>query len=83
MTNHPDLSTPEGQTEQLTRLLELELAQKRATWKQAGQRARSIRAAVCGFVFLLIMACAIGGYFVFMRVSEERANPTAHSAVNH
>jgi hypothetical protein len=36
----------------LSRLLELELIQKRASWKQAGDRYRSIRAA--GFIFLFV-----------------------------
>jgi hypothetical protein len=65
--NRPD-------AEQLARLLELELIQKRATWKQAGDRYRAFRAA--GFVFLavLILACLVGGYFAFLRVSEQRTN---------
>ena len=61
--------------EKLTRLLELELIQKRATWKQTGERARSIRTAGLAFLVLLIVGCLVGGYFVFMRVSEQRANP--------
>ena len=61
--------------EKLTRLLELELIQKRATWKQTGERTRSIRAAGLAFLVLLIVGCLVGGYFLFMRVSERRANP--------
>ena len=61
--------------EKLTRLLELELIQKRATWKQTGERARSIRTAGLAFLVLLIVGCLVGGYFVFMRMSEQRANP--------
>ena len=71
-----------NETESLTRLLELELIQKRTGWKQASERARSIRAA--GFVFLavLILACLVGGYFAFMRVNQQRANPPASSSVD-
>jgi hypothetical protein len=56
----------------LSRLLELELIQKRVTWKQAGERYRAVRAA--GFVFLavLILGCLVGGYFAFMRMNESR-----------
>ena len=72
-----------NETETLTRLLELELAQKRANWKHAGERARSIRAAGFVFLFVLILACLVGGYFAFMRVSEQRANPTPSSVVDH
>ena len=66
----------------LSRLLELELIQKRATWKQTGERARSVRAAGFVFLFVLIVACLIGGYFAFMRVSEKRANPAHTSSIN-
>jgi len=52
MTDGPEQIAASNDTEQLTKLLDLELAQKRAAWKQAGDRARSIRAA--GFVFLFV-----------------------------
>jgi hypothetical protein len=71
-----------NEAETLARLLELELKQKRATWKQAGDRARSIRAAGFVFLFVLIVACLVGGYFVFMRVNEQRANPPPTSATD-
>ena len=58
----------------LSRLLELELIQKRATWKQAGERYRSIRAAGFVFLFVLIVGCLVGGYFAFMRMNESRPN---------
>jgi len=71
------VQTKANEAESLTRLLDLELAQKRATWKHAGERARSIRAAGFVFLFALVVACLIGGYFAFMRVSAQRANPPA------
>ena len=82
MTEPAQLQTNESDPEKLSRLLELELIQKRATWKQVGERARSIRAA--GFVFLviLIVACLVGGYFVFMWVNEQRANTPATTATD-
>ena len=58
----------------LSRLLELELIQKRATWKQAGQRYRAVRAAGFVFLFVLIVGCLVGGYFAFMRMNETRSN---------
>ena len=68
--------------EQLARLLELELIQKRATWKQAGERYRVFRA--LGFVFLavLILACLAGGYFAFLRVSDQRTNQPSATATD-
>jgi len=67
--------------DKLSRLLELELIQKRATWKQAGERYRSFRAAGFVFLFVLIVGCLIGGYFAFMRVNEQRTNQPTTSAV--
>ncbi len=61
----------------LSRLLELELIQKRATWKQAGERYRSIRTAGFVFLFVLIVGCLIGGYFAFMRLNESRPNQSS------
>jgi hypothetical protein len=64
----------------LARLLELELIQKRATWKQAGERHRAVRAAGFIFLFLLILGCLVGGYFAFMRMNETRPHqPSAAS----
>jgi len=68
--------------DKLSRLLELELIQKRATWKQAGERYRSIRTAGFVFLFVLILGCVIGGYFAFIRVNEQRANQPASSTVD-
>ena len=79
-----DLSEPkpnEIDADNLSRLLELELIQKRATWKQAGERYRSFRAAGFVFLFVLIVGCLVGGYFAFMRVNEQRANQPTTPAV--
>jgi hypothetical protein len=82
MAEPAELKPNEIDPDNLSRLLELELIQKRATRKQAGERYRSIRTA--GFVFLLILivGCLIGGYFAFTRVNEQRANSPPNSAVD-
>jgi hypothetical protein len=82
MTSRLEGVTAEKESEQLTKMLELELAQKRASWKQTGERARSIRAAGFAFLCFVILACAVGAYLAFMRVNEQRANPHPTSAVN-
>ena len=82
MANPVEPKTNEIDFEQLTRLLELELIQKRAAWKQAGERAHSIRAAGFVFLFVLVVACLVGGYFVFMRVNEQRTSPPPSSAID-
>ena len=69
--------------ENLSRLLELELIQKRASWKQAGDRYRSIRAAGFIFLFILIVGCLIGGYFAFTRMSEQRTNRSPTAETDH
>jgi len=68
--------------ERLSRLLELELVQKRAAWKQARERKKSLRSLAFLFLFLLFAACLLGFFFAFNRVNEERQNrPMATS--NH
>jgi len=74
MADQTQIKTPEIDPAKITRLLELELIQKRATWKQMSERARSIRVAGFVFIFLLIVACLAGGYFAFTRMSEQRRN---------
>lgn len=83
MTDQPQAIVPSTDADQLTKLLDLELAQKRQNWKQAGQRAKSVRAASFFFLFLLIVGCLVGGYFVFMRINEGRANPAPSTAIRH
>lgn len=83
MTEQTQIKTPEIDSEKLTRLLELELVQKRATWKQTNERARSIRAAGFLFLFFLIVACLVGGYFAFTRMSEQRQNHPPSATIDH
>jgi hypothetical protein len=68
------------EAEQLVRLLELELNQKRANWKQVNQRNRSMRSAAFLFLFLVVAACLVGFFFAFIRVSEQRQNPPPAAA---
>jgi len=76
--SHPNATD----ADQLARFLELELIQKRASWKQLSQRRRSLRSAAFLFLFLLVAGCLFGFFFVFTRVSEQRPNhPTA--TTNH
>jgi hypothetical protein len=72
---HTKANSSENDAERLAQELELELIHKRATWKQAGARYRSIRAIAFLLLFVLIVACLFGSFFVFSRVNEERASP--------
>jgi len=80
MANAANPKSNEIDPDKLAQLLELELIQKRATWKQAGERYRAIRAAGFVFLFLLIVACAVGGYFAFMRMNQSRPNQPSAAA---
>src|SRR5260370_37492049 len=78
----PDPSEPkpnEIDADNLSRLLELELIQKRASWKQAGDRYRSIRAAGLIFLFVLIVGCLIGGSFSLCRLNQPLCNQPSES----
>ena len=57
--------------EQLTRLLELELMQKRAVWQQASARHRTIRTASFLFLFIVVVATA-AVFFIFFSGMKER-----------
>jgi heme/copper-type cytochrome/quinol oxidase subunit 2 len=69
-----DTNSKQIDADQLARLLELELMQKRAQWKQASSRRRSMRTMAFAFIFVLVAASLVGFFFVFTRVNEERAN---------
>ncbi len=75
MSEPVKLDPKTAEAEQLTRLLELELLQKRTSWKQAKQRNKSLRSAAFLFLFLLITGCFLGFFFAYTRVSERRAKP--------
>ena len=60
-------------SDELARLLEIELIQKRAAWKQAAARHRAIRMVSFLFLFLIILAGLLVYFFVFSDLSGNRA----------
>ena len=58
--------------DELSRLLEIELIQKRSEWQRASTRHKSIRSASFVFLFVVVMAALVGFYFLFTRASEGR-----------
>ncbi len=62
----------ENDPDKLSRLLELELIQKRAAWQQANARYKTLKSASLLFLLVVILAALIGFYFVFTRVNEQR-----------
>ena len=64
-----------SQTEQLSRMIDLELAEKRARWKEVAARRQKVRMASYMFLFLLILASLFAFFVLCSRVNEERAEP--------
>jgi hypothetical protein len=69
--------SPENDPEHLARLLEIELAQKRATWKNTSARYSKIRTASFFFLFLVVVGSLLAFFLFFSRMNEERANRPA------
>jgi hypothetical protein len=67
----------ENDPEHLSRLIDLELAQKRVAWKEGASRRQKIRVASFLFLFLLIIASLLAFFVLSTRVNQERANPRA------
>ena len=61
--------------EELARLLEIELLQKRVQWKQTAARYRTIRTASFVFLFLVITAALLAYFFVFSELGGNRSAP--------
>jgi hypothetical protein len=61
--------------EQMLRMLDLELMQKRALRKQASARRHNLRALSFFFLFVVILGAAVAAYFAFTsgRLDELRA----------
>ncbi len=69
----PEENAPDP--DQLAKMLELELIQKRFVWQQNKQRFGSLRAASFVFLFLVIVGALVGVWFLFSsgQVGELRA----------
>ena len=58
----------------LSRLLEIELEQKRIEWKRSRSRYRALRSVGFTFLFLVIAGALLAFLFLFSRANEQRAN---------
>jgi hypothetical protein len=68
----PELA--DNDPDKISQLLELQLAQKRANWKRANARYRSIRSVSFLFLFILILGALLAFFFAFSRINEERGS---------
>ena len=67
--------------EELSRLLDLELIQKRFEWQQTTARHKNLKTFSLLFLFMVVLAGLVAFYFAYMRASEGRnQRPTAASA---
>ena len=70
-----------SEAEQLTRLLEMELAQKKMEWAAATERYRKIRAASFLFLALIIMG-AMAIFFIYVLPKLETQRPVQSAPVS-
>ena len=75
------MSKDEGKAEdELMRVLELELAQKRVRWQQDREKYRSLRILSFSFLSLVIVAGLLGFFFCFSRAKDAREQHPAPSS---
>jgi flagellar basal body-associated protein FliL len=79
MNPHGDGKPEPIDPEQMLRILDIELMQKRALRKQATARRSSLRVVSFFFLFVVILGVAVAAYFAFTsgRVDELRARSNA------
>jgi hypothetical protein len=65
-------NSKQAEAEKLAQLLELELIQKRAAWKQVGARRQNVRIMSFAFLFLIIAGCLVGLFVAFSMINGER-----------
>jgi hypothetical protein len=71
--NEPQISQLTGSNpEDLSRLLEIELIQKRAEWQRTTARHKNLKMFSLLFLFMVVLAGLVAFYFAYMRASEER-----------
>ena len=74
----PDVSgkieSEKNDADELARILEMELAAKRAAWQRASSRYRTIRTLSYLLLVVIIAGVIAALLFVFSRVNEERAS---------
>ena len=80
-TNGTQTSPPVGNdAEELSRLLEIELIQKRTMWQQKTARNKNLKTLAFFFLFLVVMGGLAGFYFVFMQANEKRQQQPAQTS---
>ena len=65
MNPHGDRKPEPVDPEHLLRMLDLEMIQQRAIWKQASARRSSLRALSFLFLFIVILGALLAAYFAY------------------
>jgi len=68
--------------DELTKLLEIELIQKRTEWQRTTARNKNLKSVSLLFLALVVMAGMAAFYFMFMRVQEGRQHRAAAEVQN-
>ena len=58
--------------DELSKLLEIELIQKRAEWQRATARNKNLKTLSLFFLFVVVLAGLVGFYLIFMHANEQR-----------
>ncbi len=77
--NPIDEGKPESRGEEneaLMKALEIELAQKRATWKKTQSQRNAWRGAAFLFLFIVILGALFGFYYVMTVMPRKSSEPT-------
>jgi hypothetical protein len=64
----------ENESENLIRLLDLELMQKRTAWKRAATRHRTFRIIGAFSILMILAAIFLALFFLFSQANKERPN---------
>jgi len=80
--NGPQTSPPAvgNESEELSRLLEIELIQNRAKWQQKTARNKNLKTVAISFLSLVIMGGLAVLYFVFMQANERRQQQASQTS---
>lgn len=82
MMSDEDSKPKSTDPEELSRMLEIELLQKRSEWKQAAARARTIRMVSFVFLFLVILGALLAYFLIFSELSGNHPAPKPPPASN-
>ncbi len=63
--------------DQMMKMLEIELAQKRTAWAQTSERYRRLRTASFFFLALVLMGALVAFFFLYTRLSGEHPAATS------